>query len=164
MLKGCVPVLQLDTKGRLPIGAKFKDVLGDRAIIFKDDHPCFNVYPLKRFRDYEAHLRKLAEANGDARLPHYAYGPLRDYLREVYSYFAEVDVDDQCRITVPKYLRDTGLLEGPLTLRSTGYYLEIWRIEDLGKYLAERKASRLPPDGIGGSFVHPAPPPIASLD
>ncbi|OPX22150.1 MAG: hypothetical protein B1H03_05195 [Planctomycetales bacterium 4484_113] len=162
LLKGCVPVLQLDSKGRLPLGAKFKQVLGDRAIMFKDEHPCFNIYPTERFSEYEARLRKLAETNGTAQLPHYAHGALRDYLREVYSFYAEVDVDDQCRITVPKYLRDTGLLEGPLTLRSTGYFLEIWRIEDLGKYLQEKRTSEMW-GGAEGWPQSPASPP-APLD
>ena len=158
MLEGSVPDVRLDAKGRLQLGAKFKTVLGDRAIMFKDDHPCLNIFPVERFREYESRLQVMAEANGTTHLPRFSGGWLRDYLREVYSHYAEVDVDDQGRITVPKFLRDTALLEGPLTVKSTGYFLEIWRIEDLGKYKAERAARpALPPEAYGGNpLIHPS--------
>jgi len=126
MFRGNVST-KLDSKGRILLGARFKEGLGTKAIIAKGNGPFLMAFPVEEFNKLEARLLPLMDLGTDAGLRNFMTGKFQAYLTNFYSNQAEVDVDEQARISIPKFIRDEIDLAGDLIVLSTGKYLQIWK-------------------------------------
>ena len=117
----------LDTKGRLIIPAKFREVLGEEFVISKGMDGCLFVYANDDWNAFEQKLTSLPLINKEA----------RQFARFFLAGAATVEVDKQGRILVPGNLRDFAGLEKDVVLVGVASRIEIWSKEEWGR--AENK-------------------------
>jgi MraZ protein len=118
--------LSLDTKGRMSIPAKYRDVLSQAGrCITMTKHPdgCLLLFPLP---EWEAFRSKIASLSLDAH-----------WWRRIFLGNAvEVELDASGRVLVAPELRQAALLEKDLTLLGMGGYFELW---DASTYAAKEQ-------------------------
>ena len=91
----------IDTKGRLIMPAKFRDVLGDSFVVTKGLDGCLFVYPDEEWNIFEEKLKTLPLTNKNA----------RQFTRFFLAGAATCEVDKQGRILLPQVLREFAELE-----------------------------------------------------
>ena len=106
----------LDTKGRLIIPAKFREVLGEEFVISKGMDGCLFVYANDDWNAFEQKLTSLPLINKEA----------RQFARFFLAGAATVEVDKQGRILLPAALREFAGLEKDGVLVGVGSRVEIW--------------------------------------
>ena len=106
----------LDTKGRLIIPAKFREVLGEEFVISKAMDGCLFVYANDDWNAFEQKLTSLPLINKEA----------RQFARFFLAGAATVEVDKQGRILLPAALREFAGLEKDVVLVGVGSRVEIW--------------------------------------
>lgn len=105
----------IDTKGRMIVPAKMREVLGDTFVVAAVMEPCVSLYTLE---GWNAMLEKLEE------LPMTKSRPLLRYLS---SNAADVAVDAQGRILIPKHLLEHAqLAKEALVIGAGAGRAEIW--------------------------------------
>ena len=109
----------LDTKGRLIIPAKFREVLGEEFVISKGMDGCLFVYAGDDWNAFEQKLTSLPLINKEA----------RQFARFFLAGAATVEVDKQGRILLPAALREFAGLEKDVVLVGVGSRVEIWSKE-----------------------------------
>lgn len=148
MFRG-IAQLTLDSKGRLAVPARHRDVLRERCgghlVITADADRCLLLYPLP---DWEIIQQKLeALSNLDARV--------RDLQRRLIGFAVDVDMDGAGRVLVSPALRQYAQLERNVVLVGQGKKFEIWN-EDSWEHLIEGAgrlgAGGLPPELEGFSL------------
>ncbi len=105
----------LDTKGRLIIPAKFREVLGEEFVISKGMDGCLFVYANDDWNAFEQKLTSLPLINKEA----------RQFARFFLAGAATVEVDKQGRILLP-----AALAENSLDWKRTWYWsasAAVWR-------------------------------------
>ena len=103
----------LDTKGRLIIPAKFREVLGEEFVISKGMDGCLFVYANDDWNAFEQKLTSLPLINKEA----------RQFARFFLAGAATVEVDKQGRILLPAHLREFAGLEKDVVLVGVGRIL-----------------------------------------
>ena len=106
----------LDTKGRLIIPAKFREVLGEEFVVSKGMDGCLFVYANDDWTAFEQKLTSLPLINKEA----------RQFARFFLAGAATVEVDKQGRILLPAALREFAGLEKDVVLVGVGSRVEIW--------------------------------------
>ena len=106
----------LDTKGRLIIPAKFREVLGEEFVVSKGMDGCLFVYANDDWKAFEQKLTSLPLINKEA----------RQFARFFLAGAATVEVDKQGRILLPAALREFAGLEKDVVLVGVGSRVEIW--------------------------------------
>ena len=106
----------IDTKGRLIIPAKFRDVLGMEFVISKGMDGCLFVYANEDWNAFEQKLTSLPLINKEA----------RQFARFFLAGAAQVELDKQGRILIPGNLRDFAGLDKDVVLVGVGSRVEIW--------------------------------------
>ncbi len=104
----------LDTKGRLIIPAKFREVLGEEFVISKGMDGCLFVYANDDWNAFEQKLTSLPLINKEA----------RQFARFFLAGAATVEVDKQGRILLPAHS------ESSLDWKKTWYWsasAAVWR-------------------------------------
>ena len=117
----------IDTKGRLIIPAKFREVLGDSFVVTKGLDGCLFVYDNTEWSAFEDKLKTLPLTNKEA----------RKFVRFFLAGAASVEVDKQGRILIPSVLREFAALDKEVVLAGVGRRIEIWskdRWEETLKY------------------------------
>ena len=109
----------LDTKGRLIIPAKFREILGEEFVISKGMDGCLFVYANDDWNAFEQKLTSLPLINKEA----------RQFARFFLAGAATVEVDKQGRILLPAHLREFAGLEKDVVLVGVGSRVEIWSKE-----------------------------------
>ena len=109
----------LDTKGRLIIPAKFREVLGEEFVISKGMDGGLFVYANDDWNAFEQKLTSLPLINKEA----------RQFARFFLAGAATVEVDKQGRILLPAALREFAGLEKDVVLVGVGSRVEIWSKE-----------------------------------
>ena len=109
----------LDTKGRLIIPAKFREVLGEEFVISKGMDGCLFVYANDDWNAFEQKLTSLPLNNKEA----------RQFARFFLAGAATVEVVKQGRILLPAALREFAGLEKDVVLVGVGSRVEIWSKE-----------------------------------
>lgn len=105
----------IDTKGRVFVPAKMREVLGDTFVVAAVMEPCISLYTVD---GWNAMLSKLEE------LP---MTKSRMLLRYLSSNAADVTVDSQGRILLPKHLLEhAGLVKEALVIGAGANRAEIW--------------------------------------
>ena len=110
----------VDTKGRLIIPSKFREILGDEFVVTKGMDGCLFVYANE---DWSVFQEKLTS------LPSLTMEEARLFRRYFLSGAQYVTVDKQGRILMPQDLREFAGLEKDVVLAGVGERIEIWSLE-----------------------------------
>ncbi|MFH1729472.1 MAG: division/cell wall cluster transcriptional repressor MraZ [Pseudomonadota bacterium] len=125
----------IDSKGRISIPSKFRDVLDERfsehLVITNHFDPCLVAYPLQAWRDLE---RKVAEMpQFDKRVT---------YLKRFFiSGAVECPIDKSGRILLPQNLREYADLSKDVVLMGQVRTIEIWAKEKWSEEFEKLKTS-----------------------
>ena len=106
----------IDDKKRLAIPAKFRQLLGKKAIITRGLDKCLFLYPMKEWGKLAEKLSQLPLSQADA----------RGFARIMLAGAMEVNSDRLGRILVPNYLRKYASLEKKVIIAGLYNRIEIW--------------------------------------
>ena len=141
MFRG-VAQLNLDSKGRLAIPARFREALAARCaghlVLTGDSDRCLLIYPLPDWEPIEQKLMALSSFNAQ----------IRELQRRLVGYAEDVVMDGTGRILVPPALRGYAQLEKSVTLIGQGNKFELWNKDSWEQRMDQ-----------GGSFGTGALPP-----
>ena len=147
MFRG-IAQLSLDSKGRLAVPARHRDLLLERCaghlVITADADRCLLVYPLP---DWELIQQKLEGlSNLDPRV--------RDLQRRLIGFAVDVDMDNSGRVLIAPALRQYAQLEKNVVLVGQGKKFELWNQENWEQLVARSAgfAEGLPPELEGFSL------------
>ena len=119
MFRG-VTTLSLDTKGRLAVPSKYRDVLlaqGDgRVVVTADPSKCLLLFPLLEWEPIEKKLNSLPSFNSQT----------RSLQRLLVGNAAELELDATGRILLPAMLREFAALDKNVVMVGQGAKFEMW--------------------------------------
>ncbi|MCG0274732.1 MAG: division/cell wall cluster transcriptional repressor MraZ [Thermosediminibacteraceae bacterium] len=121
----------LDSKGRLIIPSKFRELLGETFILTKGLDRCLFVYPKDEWILLEQKLKALPLTKKDARA----------FIRLFFSGASEVEMDKQGRILIPPMLREYARIEKDVVIIGVSNRAEIWSKEEWEIYSKEAEGS-----------------------
>lgn len=123
MFRG-VAQLNLDSKGRLAVPARFRDAVTARCegrlVVTADSDRCLLLYPLPDWEPIEQKLMTLSSFNAQ----------IRELQRRLVGYAEDVAMDATGRILVPPALRTFAQLEKSVVLVGQGNKFELWNKDD----------------------------------
>ncbi|MFW0862253.1 MAG: division/cell wall cluster transcriptional repressor MraZ [Candidatus Komeilibacteria bacterium] len=121
----------VDTKGRMALPAKFRQVFKSGAVITRGLDNCLFIYPKK---DWQKLADKLAA------LP-ISQAKTRAFARLMLAGAMDVSLDKQGRVNLPDYLTTYAKLGKKVVI--TGLYdrLEIWDEKEWSKYSKQTEAN-----------------------
>lgn len=148
MFRGVVQ-LNLDSKGRLAVPARYRDSLLARCnghlVLTADSDRCLLIYPLPDWEPIEQKLMALSSFNAQ----------IRELQRRLVGYAEDVQLDATGRILVSPALRGYAHLEKNVVLVGQGNKFELWN-GDSWEQLMERAggfgSGGLPPELEGFSL------------
>lgn len=117
----------LDDKGRVILPVKFRDALGEGAVIAKGRDQCLAVYPPEEWEQVAMRARELARG-GDRE---------RTAARALFAGATEVSLDRQGRVAIPGNLRGYAALERDVVVTGAFTHVEIWNAADWERRSAE---------------------------
>ena len=106
----------IDTKGRLIIPSKFRDILGDDFVITKGLDGCLFLYPANEWKIFEEKLRTLPLTNKNA----------RTFTRFFLGSAVDGGLDKQGRVLISSALRAFAGLDKEVALVGVLDRVEIW--------------------------------------
>jgi MraZ protein len=109
----------IDTKGRLIVPSKFREILGDSFVVTKGLDGCLFVYPQEEWENIEKKFQEIPLTTKDA----------RKFSRFFFAGAADCEVDKQGRILIPSHLRDHAKLQKDVVLVGVLSRIEIWSEE-----------------------------------
>jgi len=112
-------VHRLDAKGRLRIPNKFREILQKNytdALIITVGDGCLVAYPPQRWEEFEAKVQDFSLVQPDQRA----------FMRHFVSSAEECEFDNQGRVLIPPFLRETAGLEQEVVLAGMLKNFEIW--------------------------------------
>ncbi len=110
----------LDSKGRLTVPSKYRELLTEGAIVTKGFDPNLLVMPSRVFENLANQVNEQNYADPNARL-------LRRYL---FSNGEPVGVDKSGRILIPQFLRQKASLDTNVVIVGVGDFFEVWSTEN----------------------------------
>ncbi|NNM82745.1 MAG: division/cell wall cluster transcriptional repressor MraZ [Burkholderiales bacterium] len=112
--------LNLDSKGRLAIPAKYRDELvvscEGRLVVTADPDHCLLVYPRQEWEPIQKKLMSLSSFNAKTRA----------LQRLLVGYAEDVEMDGAGRILLPGTLRTYAGLDKSVVIAGQGNRLELW--------------------------------------
>jgi len=114
----------IDNKRRIAIPAKFRRLLGKRAVITRGLDNCLVVYPMEEWKKVAKKLQSLPSSRMDA----------RSFVRILLSGAADVVLDKLGRILVPDYLKKYASLKKNIAIIGIANRIEVWNVDDWTKY------------------------------
>lgn len=114
----------LDDKKRLSIPAKFRELLGKKAVITRGLDQCLFLYPMKEWQVLAEKLSKLPLAQADA----------RGFARLMLTGAMDVAIDNLGRILVPDYLKSYAFLKKKVVVAGVYNRVEVWDEEKWQEY------------------------------
>jgi MraZ protein len=109
----------IDTKGRLIVPSKFREILGDSFVVTQGLDGCLFVYPQEEWENIEKKFQEIPLTTKDA----------RKFSRFFFAGAADCEVDKQGRILIPSHLRDHAALQKDVVLVGVLSRIEIWSKE-----------------------------------
>ena len=106
----------IDTKGRLIVPSKFRELLGEEFILTKGLDGGLLIYPMSEWKNLTEKLRTLPFNDKNA----------RNFVRFFVSGAAGCELDKQGRILVPATLREYAHLDKDVILTGNIATIEIW--------------------------------------
>jgi len=141
--------LNLDSKGRLAVPARYREALMvrcvGRLVITADFDKCLLLYPLPDWEPIQQKLMGLSSLNPK----------IRDLQRQLIGYAEDIEMDAAGRVLVSPALREFAALEKSVVLVGQGNKFELW---DKEKWEQARERSSgfgdgdLPPELEGFSL------------
>lgn len=120
-----VSTLNLDSKGRLAIPAKHRELLSSesagRIMVTLNPEGCLLIYPKNEWQPIYEQLRKLS-------------GPQAAVARVILGFAEELELDSAGRVLLPPKLRERAQLDKEVALVGQGNKFELW---DDGKWNAK---------------------------
>ena len=125
----------LDTKGRMAIPAKFRNLLKKGAVVTKGLDNCLFLYPKEKWEEMAQKFAELPISQSKARA----------FARHLLAGAMQVEFDNQGRITLPDYLRQFAGLKKKVIVAGLYDRLEIWDETNWNKYKkdAEKDSSNI---------------------
>lgn len=111
----------IDSKNRLIIPARFRNLLGDRFVLTRGFDKCLYIYAMEDYEVLVDKFRKLPQSDRD----------VRAFIREFFANTEICTPDSQWRIRIPKNLRDYAGLEKDLVITGAMDKIEVWSAEAL---------------------------------
>jgi MraZ protein len=115
-----VSQLTLDSKGRMAMPARYRQVLDEHCqghlVITVDPDHCLLLYPLPEWVEIEAQINSWPTINPEA----------RKLQRLLVGHATEVDMDASGRLLVPPPLRGFAYLDKNVVLTGQGKKFELW--------------------------------------
>ena len=117
----------LDSKNRMFIPAKHREILGDKFMIIKNVDNSLSVYSMPEWEKYTARINELPKTQA------------REIRRFVFSGAAAVEPDAQGRVQISEELKKFAGIDRSVVILGCGEYAEIWSEE---ARLAEETAEK----------------------
>ncbi len=117
----------LDAKRRLSVPAKYRKLLGKKAVITKGIENCLFLYSEQEFKDWAEKASKLPVTQSDA----------RSFNRNFFAGATEVSIDSLGRILIPDYLKEYAGIQKKAVIIGMGDRVEVWSEELWKKYSAK---------------------------
>ena len=134
------PVLTLDSKGRLTVPARHKEVLmstvNGQMVVAKNPDGCLSLFPLPVWEKFEAELLEL---------PDEFVGWRRLFVGSA----TEVEIDGGSRVLIPPELRAWAGLDEKVKFMGVGAYFELW---DIARY--DEREQKMLADGRPDALKH----------
>lgn len=115
---------KMDSKKRLPMPAKLRELLGSRVIITRGLEGCLFVYSMNTWNDVFTKLMQAPQGQLAS----------RGFTRLLLSGANEVELDLLGRVLVPENLKDYAELGKDVVVVGAGNHLEVWNQEKWEKY------------------------------
>lgn len=109
----------IDTKNRVIVPSKFRELLGEHFVVTLGLDGCLFVYPNSEWESFVEKLNALPMAKKES----------REFKRYFMSGAAEVECDKQGRILLPESLRSRVGLKKDVVFIGVGNRAEIWSKE-----------------------------------
>ncbi|CAD2078228.1 MraZ protein [Jeotgalicoccus coquinae] len=106
----------LDTKGRIIVPSKFRELLDEQFVITRGLDRCLFAYTVDEWSRIEEKLKTLPLTKKDA----------RKFTRLFFSGATAVEIDKQGRINIPQNLREYAGLLKDCTVIGVSSRIEIW--------------------------------------
>ena len=111
----------IDSKNRLIIPARFRDLLGGQCMLTKGFDRCLYIYAMDDYEVLVNKIRKLPQSDRD----------VRKFIREFFSNSEKCNLDAQGRILIPQNLRDYAGITKNLIIKGAMDKIEVWSAEVL---------------------------------
>ncbi len=121
----------LDTKGRVALPVKFRQKLGDGAIIARGLDHCLFVFTKDSWEKLTAKIAGMSFMKSDSRA----------FARLMLAGASEVEFDNQGRILIPEYLRAYASLKKQTIFAGLYDRIEIWDDANWKSYKSKTEAS-----------------------
>ncbi|HSF80139.1 MAG TPA: division/cell wall cluster transcriptional repressor MraZ [Anaerolineales bacterium] len=121
----------LDSKGRLTIPSRYRDMLEQGAYITQGFDTNLMVWTVTAFETIYKGVNRVSITDPNSRL-------LR---RLIFANGEKVDVDKAGRILIPQFLRQSASLDGEVVIVGVGDYFEIWSPKMWDQQLAQLQDS-----------------------
>lgn len=106
----------IDEKKRLAVPPKFRQILGNKAIITRGLDQCLFLYSVKEWGNLTKKIAHMPLSQADA----------RGFARMMLAGAMEVKFDNLGRILVPDYLKDYAFLQKKIIIAGVFDRAEIW--------------------------------------
>ena len=116
--------VSMDTKGRITMPAKYRDLLGEGFCVAMGYDACLSVYDSEQWDRYSEELTVLSYTNSDVRYS----------IRTILSSAEMPEPDKQGKILLPAYHREYAGLTKEVMIMGVGDHLEIWDRERWENY------------------------------
>ena len=117
----------IDTKGRLIIPSKFRELLGEQFVVTRGLDGCLFLFPMDEWLAYEEKLKKLPMADKNARA----------FSRFFTAGATLCDIDKQGRALIPATLREFANFDKEVILAGLLNRIELWskaRYEEINTF------------------------------
>lgn len=121
----------LDTKGRVALPAKFRQKLGDGAIIARGLDHCLFVFTKESWEKLTVKIGSMSFMKSDSRA----------FARLMLAGASEAEFDSQGRILIPEYLRAYAGLKKQAVFAGLYDRIEIWDENNWKSYKSKTEAS-----------------------
>ncbi len=106
----------VDPKGRVSIPVKYREALGERFYVTRGFDRCIDIYTMDGWENFAKKLHKLSVTKRN----------MRDYVRFIFGFATDVELDKQGRILLPSVLRETLNFAKDVVIVGVGNKIEIW--------------------------------------
>ena len=120
---------RLDEKGRVPVPPRFRKELRDGVVLTPGVENCITAYTIPEWKKLSTNLTS---------------GPitrskLRKLNRAIFATAFQLNLDSQCRITLPAPLRQHAGIDNDVVIAGANTYFELWNKE---QWLSEKATSQ----------------------
>jgi len=124
-------IYSIDEKKRLAIPAKFRQVLGQKAVVTRGLDNCLVIYPLKEWQKLAKKLENLPTSRGDA----------RSFVRIMLAGACDVQFDKLGRVLIPDYLKNYACFKKNVAILGLSNRIELWSEERWREYKQKTEVS-----------------------